>query len=103
LTLEHSNGSCLHLLLSNDPEALAQCKAACKLEDTIVLADRATICLIEPGLLNADLSSTRIYCLKADLQAQGLAEKNLVADVTIINDADLIDLLYQHQHCLSWK
>ena len=103
MTVEHSNGSCLHLLLSNDPASLVQCKAACHHDDSIVLADIAVRWLLEPELLNKGLSSRQICCLETDLKAQGLSEIHHASNVTIISDADLIDMLYQHQHCLSWK
>jgi sulfur relay protein TusB/DsrH len=103
LTVEHSNGSCLHLLLSKEPASLVQCKAACHHNDSIVLADMAVQFLLEAEVLNEGFASSRICCLEADLKAQGLSETHHASDVTVITDADLIDMLYQHQHCLSWK
>jgi sulfur transfer complex TusBCD TusB component (DsrH family) len=97
----------LHLLMSADPRAVADCVAFARAGDAIVLVDRGVDLLAywtghpaEP--LNA-LDNVSLAALEADVLATGLARRAAELEMALWSDAQWVEQVCSAGRALSWK
>ena len=94
---------CLHLVMKASRETLKDCLDCCAPGDAIVLMNTAVTLMAGPLGMNSSPGSPPVYCLAADLQAQGMQGALPGSGATLIDGQDLVHLVCRHRHCLSWK
>jgi len=82
---------CLGRIADGDSVLLIEDAAAAAIEGTA----------IEPGLRAVE-SGVKLYVLKPDLEARGLAERSLVQGMSTVDYAGFVDLVVSHDRVHSW-
>ena len=95
--------TCLHLVLRASADVLAECLACVGENDSVALVDAAVGLPGRPDFAARLQGRVKVYCLEADLLARGLGVLAGTAGLETIDDQGLIQLICQHDHCLSWK
>ena len=93
----------LHLLMSKDAETWQACRACCCGEDTVVLLDSAVMGLTDKFTELADEFPCAVIASEPDARARGLLKQGGNDAITVVADADIVELLETHQQCLSWR
>jgi sulfur relay protein TusB/DsrH len=95
------NRSCLHLVARSSQDVIKRCEAFAGVQDEVLFLDDGVMCLCndsrQPGV-NADSAF-----LSVDLQARGLLGVARKLNVRIVSDQDFVNMLRQHDVCLTWK
>jgi sulfur relay protein TusB/DsrH len=95
--------TCLHLVMRSNADLLDQCLACVGENDSVVLMDAGVGLVGRPDFAAWLPGRGSVYCLQADLLARGLGELSISPGLETISDQGLIQLVCQHDHCLSWK
>ena len=93
----------LHLILRPDPRALVACRSFCRAGDAVVLMDTGVLVLCEPGWVRHFPAEVEFGCLGADARGQGVSAEMASQGVRELDDRDLVRLVMDCRHCLSWK
>ena len=93
----------LHLLASRSSDVLACCRAQAGDKDTVVLIGDGVLLLASPVIPESIESERPLACLEADVNARGLGATADVSGIERLKDSDMVRLMTQHQHCLTWK
>lgn len=99
----YANACAVHLLMRADPTALADCRRFCRDADTVVLLDAGVVALALDDWRDGFTGGVAFACLEADALAHGMAEIAAEQGVRLLGDADLVRLVIDSRHCLSWK
>lgn len=91
----------LHLLISVDTDARADCTNCCAAEDTVALLADGVISLLSEAGTGDFAFPGRVVVSKPDLEARGLPD-GLAEGLELIDDDALVALIASHRHCLSW-
>lgn len=94
--------SSLHIISSQQSDALAQCLALCSSSDAIFFySDGVSHCLKHQPLAEIKAKGVKLYALEDDLHARGLElEPELF---TLADYALWVELSAAHKNCLNWS
>ena len=95
--------TCLHLLLSASPTALACCHDLAAAGDTVLFADEGVLHLLDGGGISGWPSGCELIISAPCLAARGLDDAARATGVTVLDDRGFAGLLRRHPRCLSWK
>ncbi len=70
-------------------------------DDAIILIEDGVIAALQPPFNGQSEMSLSVFALKADLLARGLTER-LSNTVTIIDDAEFVELCCKYSKTISW-
>jgi sulfur relay protein TusB/DsrH len=84
-------------------EALDHCLEQCGPKDSILFLDAGVVRVLELEGEDEATAPCPAYYLAADLRARGLLDAAAARKALLADDAQFVQLLCQHQHCLSWK
>lgn len=102
-----SAGGFLHLVLSDDPQALADCLATIREGDGLLLADAGVQWLALPNQLSSGLDELNfalvINALETDVAARGLRYATGLSKLELLSDSRWVEKVCQFGQVLSWK
>lgn len=90
--------SSLHQLLSADPRAWHEARAAARPGDVLLLAGDGVALLGASWLDGCE----GVLALSADVNARGLEDAAERAGVSCVDDGRWVGLVAEHRHVLSW-
>lgn len=97
----------MHLVLSNNPQALADCLATIREGDGLLLADAGVQWLALPDQLASGLGKLNfallINALEADVAARGLRYATGLSNLELLSDNRWVEKVCQFDQVLSWK
>lgn len=95
------SASCLHLLLSASPAALARCHELAAAGDTVYFADAGVVHLLGGADALAPAGCATVFAAPC-LAARGLGPAAAALGVATVDDAGFAELLRRHARCLCW-
>lgn len=97
-----TSNRCLHLVASSKPEASARCHAVIVEGDAVLFIGDGVMQALSPGKEYRSLFPACCF-LMVDLEARGVLPMAIELGLRIVSDQEFVDLLAQHNHCLTWK
>jgi sulfur relay protein TusB/DsrH len=97
-----ATATCLHLVLSASPTALACCRDLAAAGDTVLFADEGVLHLLDGEVISRWPSGCELVVSAPCLAARGPDDIARAAGVPAFDDSGFADLLRRHPHCLSW-
>ncbi|NND45599.1 MAG: hypothetical protein HKN58_09765 [Xanthomonadales bacterium] len=95
----------LHLLMSSDPRALADCLALARAGDQLLLVDRGVDLLLDTsaGALEGRVGERGLAALEADVASIGLLEHARGRGLALWSDRQWVDRVLAARHVMSWR
>jgi len=97
-----ASNQCLHLVASSHPEAADRCLAVIVEGDAVLFIGDGVMRALDPG--KEFLACFPVcYFSMVDLEARGVLPMAIEMGLRIVSDQEFVDLLAQHNQCLTWK
>jgi sulfur relay protein TusB/DsrH len=95
--------SCLHLVASPGREVLAQCLGQFRQGDSLLFLDAGVTSLLWELPADEAFKGDAALYSAPDLAARGLLEQARREGLRLLEDSEFLDVLAQHDFCLTWK
>ena len=107
MTASRGQEASLHLIMSAERTVLQRCLSCTMAGDHVVLLADGVLSTLVSGEDKVRslvrLGEPEILVLGSDAAARGVVEELNTAGLEMIDEHDLVQLVRQHRHCLSWS